>query len=69
VIIAPSFTNELTILEETVKALEFGERMCRLIMTAEEMKRRKLAVENMYRLYEKYYPLWVKKQKEEAVAS
>ena len=68
-IIAPSFTNELTILEETVKALEFGERMCRLIMTAEEMKRRKLAVENMYRLYEKYYPLWVKKQKEEAVAS
>ena len=38
-------------------------------MTAEEMKRRKLAVENMYRLYEKYYPLWVKKKAEEAAAS
>ena len=37
-------------------------------MTAEEMKRRKLAVENMYRLYEKYYPLWVKKKEEEAPA-
>jgi len=40
-----------------------------LIMTAEEMKRRKLAVENMYRLYKKYYPMWVEKNKQEAAAS
>ena len=40
-----------------------------MIMTAEEMKRRKQAVENMYRLYEKYYPMGVKKKEEEAVAS
>ena len=38
-------------------------------MTADEIKRRKLAVENMYRLYEKYYPLWVKQKEAEAVAS
>ena len=40
-----------------------------MIMTADEIKRRKLAVENMYRLYEKYYPLWVKQKEAEAVAS
>lgn len=38
-------------------------------MTAEEKMRRKLAVENMYHLYEKYYPLWVKKKEQEAAAS
>lgn len=43
--------------------------MCRLIMTAEEKMRRELAVENMYRLYKKYYPMWVEKNKQEAAAS
>lgn len=38
-------------------------------MTAEETKRRKLAVENMYHLYKKYYPMWVEKNKQEASAS
>ena len=28
-------------------------------MTAEEKMKRALAVENMYRLYKKYYPMWV----------
>lgn len=64
---APTFHQRIAYMDsvgKTVKALEFGERMSILIMTAEEMKRRKLAVENMYRLYEKYYPLWVKKKEE-----
>ena len=33
-------------------------------MTAEEKMRRELAVENMYRLYKKYYPLWVEQKKQ-----
>ena len=32
-------------------------------MTAEEKLRRVLAVETIYRLYKKYYPLWAKQQK------
>lgn len=28
-------------------------------MTAEEKMKRALVVENMYRLYKKYYPIWV----------
>lgn len=38
-------------------------------MTAEEKMRRGLAVENMYRLYKKYYPMWVEKKKQESAAS
>lgn len=37
-------------------------------MTAEEKMRRKLAVENMHRLYKKYYPMWVEKNNQEANA-
>ena len=40
-----------------------------MVMTAEEKMKRALAVENMYRLYKKYYPLWVEKNMTEAVAS
>ena len=40
-----------------------------LDMTAEEKMKRSLAVENMYRLYKKYYPMWVDKNKTEAAAS
>lgn len=32
-------------------------------MTAEEKLNRALAVENMYRLYKKYYPIWVEQKK------
>ena len=32
-------------------------------MTTEEKLRRVLAVETLYRLYKKYYPLWVKQKK------
>lgn len=32
-------------------------------MTAGEKLRRVLAVETMYRLYKKYYPLWVEQKK------
>lgn len=32
-------------------------------MTAEEKLRRALAVQTMYRLYKKYYPVWVKRHK------
>lgn len=38
-------------------------------MTAEEKMKRALAVENMYRLYKKYYPVWVEHKKQEATAS
>lgn len=38
-------------------------------MTAEEKMKRALAVENMYRLYKKYYPIWVEKKKQEAAVS
>lgn len=38
------------------------------MMTAEEKMRRKLAVENMHRLYKKYYPMWVEKNNQEANA-
>lgn len=38
-------------------------------MTAEERMRRALAVENMHRLYKKYYPVWVEHKKQEATAS
>ena len=31
-------------------------------MAAEEKLRRALAVEVMYRLYKKYYPIWVKQK-------
>ena len=31
-------------------------------MAAEEKLRRALAVEVMYRLYKKYYPVWVKQK-------
>ena len=37
-------------------------------MTAEEKMKRALAVENMYRLYKKYYPVWVEQKKTEAVS-
>ena len=40
-----------------------------LIMTAEEKMKRALAVENMYRLYKKYYPVWIEQKKAEAAAS
>jgi len=38
-------------------------------MTAEEKMKRALAVENMYRLYKKYYPVWIEQKKAEASAS
>lgn len=38
-------------------------------MTAEEKMRRALAVENMHRLYKKYYPLWVEKNNQEVNTS
>ena len=38
-------------------------------MTAEEKMKRALAVENMYRLYKKYYPVWIEQKKAEAAAS
>ena len=38
-------------------------------MTAEEKMKRALAVENMYRLYKKYYPVWVEQKKQEKAVS
>lgn len=32
-------------------------------MTDDEKLKRALAVENMYRLYRKYYPIWVEQKK------
>ena len=32
-------------------------------MTADEKIKRALAVENMYRLYKKYYPIWVEQNR------
>ena len=32
-------------------------------MTDEEKMKRALAVENLYRLYKKYYPSWVEQKK------
>ena len=34
-----------------------------LSMTDEEKMKRALAVENLYRLYKKYYPSWVEQKK------
>lgn len=38
-------------------------------MTAEEKMKRALAVENMFRLYKKYYPVWVEQKKQESCTS
>ena len=38
-------------------------------MTAEEKMRRKLAVENMHRIYKKYYPMWVEQHSQDANTS
>ena len=38
-------------------------------MTAEEKMKRALAVENMFRLYKKYYPIWFDQKKQEASTS
>ncbi len=51
-------------LEESVKLLNLVKGCVGFVMTAVE-KNRVMAVENMYRLYKKYYPIWVENTKQD----